>query len=280
MLKSKIRVFILSALVLFSFAVGINTYRDMSPEIRTVSGNTSSHVSLATTRDFSGWDALLKKYVRTATIDGVVINTVAYRSLKGDPGFKKVTEELKTASLGGLKTREEKLSFWINTYNILAVKVVVDNYPLKSIKDVGSLLKSVWKRPAGVVAGKERTLNEAEHEILRKMGDPRIHAAIVCASVSCPDLRKEAYTPERLNEQLDDQMKKFLENKGKGMKIDLKKKRIYFSSIFKWFKGDFESHGGVAKFVSQYVSPSQQKSLKDFGERKPGYLDYNWDLNG
>ncbi len=237
-----------------------------------------SNVSLAAAYDFSEWDALLKKHVGTATIDGVVLNTVAYKSLKEDSGFKKATEGLKTASLDGLKTKEEKLSFWINTYNILAVKVVVDNYPVKSIKDMSSLFKSVWKRPAGVVAGKERTLNEVEHEILRKMGEPRIHVAIVCASVSCPDIRKEAYTPERLNEQLDDQVKKFLENSGKGMKIDGKKKRIYVSSIFKWFEGDFESQGGVTRFISQHVTPSRQKSLKDFGG-KLKYLDYNWDLN-
>ena len=184
------------------------------------------YVSPATAYDFSGWDALLKKYVGTATIDGVALNTVAYKGLKGDPEFEKVIAGLKTASLDGLKTQEEKLSFWINVYNILAVKVVVDHYPVKSIKDVGSLFKSVWKRKAGVVAGQERTLNEVEHEILRKMGEPRIHVAIVCASVSCPDLRKEAFQADRLNEQLDDQVKLFLENTGKGMRIDEKKKRV------------------------------------------------------
>ena len=236
------------------------------------------NVSHASAFDFSGWDALVKKHVETSKIDGVSLNSVAYKILKGDPEFKKVTDGLKTASLDDLKTKEEKLSFWINTYNILAVKVVVDNYPVKSIKDVGSLFKEVWNRPAGVVAGKERTLNDVEHEILRKMGEPRIHVAIVCASVSCPDLRKEAFTPERLNEQLDDQTKKFLQNTGKGLKIDGKKKRVYVSSIFDWFKDDFESQGGVPAFISRYASPSQQKSLKDFGG-KLKYLDYNWDLN-
>ncbi|MEC4678461.1 MAG: DUF547 domain-containing protein, partial [Nitrospirota bacterium] len=201
------------------------------------------NVSFAQPLNFSGWDALLKKHVETATIDGVVFKAVAYKSLKGNPEFEKVIAGLKTAQLDELKTKEEKLSFWINVYNILTVKVVVDNYPVNSIKDVGSLFRSVWNRPAGIVAGKERTLNDVEHEILRKMGEPRIHMAIVCASVSCPDLRKEAFTPERLNEQLDDQVKKFLENTGKGMKIDEKKKRVYVSSIFKWFGEDFESQG-------------------------------------
>ncbi len=236
------------------------------------------NVSFATAFDFSGWDALVKKHVNTATIDGVVLNSVAYKILKDDPEYKKLIDALKTASIEGLKTKEEKLSFWINTYNILAVKVVLDNYPVKSIKDVGSLFKSVWKRRAGVVAGKERTLNEVEHEILRKMGEPRIHMAIVCASVSCPDLRKEAYTPDKLGEQLNDQVKMFLENTGKGMKIDAKKKRVYVSSIFKWFEEDFEPQGGVIPFISRYVSPSRQAGLKQYGG-KLKYLDYNWDLN-
>lgn len=236
------------------------------------------NVSLAGAFDFSGWDALVKKHVKTTTIDGVVLNSVAYKNLKDDPEFKKVTEELKAASLDELKTKEEKLSFWINTYNILAVKVVVDHYPVKSIKDVGSLFKSVWNRPAGVVAGKERTLNDVEHEILRKMGDSRIHVAIVCASVSCPDLRKEAFTADRLDEQLDDQVKLFLENKGKGMRIDEKKKKIYVSSIFKWFDEDFEPQGGVTGFISNYISPSQKTKFEKYGG-KLKYLDYNWDLN-
>lgn len=236
------------------------------------------HASLAAAFDFSDWDALLKKHVKTTTIDGVMLNAIAYKDLNTDPGFKRVVDGLKTASLDVLKTQEEKLTFWINVYNVLAVKVVVDNYPVKSIKDVGSVFKAVWKRPAGVVAGKEHTLNEVEHEILRKMGDPRIHVAIVCASVSCPDIRKEAYIAERLNEQLDDQMRKFLENSGKGLRIDEKKKRIYLSAIFKWFKEDFEPRGGVISFVSQYVASAQKKNFQEFG-KKIKYLDYNWDLN-
>jgi len=236
------------------------------------------HASLAAAFDFSDWDALLKKHVKATTIEGVALNAIAYTELKADPGFKRVVDGLKMASRKELKTHEEKLTFWINVYNVLAVKVVVDNYPVKSIKDVGSIFKSVWKRPAGVVAGKERTLNEVEHEILRKMGDPRIHVAIVCASVSCPDIRKEAYTAERLNEQLDDQMRKFLENKEKGLRVDAKKKRIYLSAIFKWVKEDFESQGGVISFISRYVSPSEKKSLEEFGKNLK-YLDYNWDLN-
>lgn len=236
------------------------------------------NVSAVGAFDFSGWEVLLKEHVAPASIDGVDLNGVDYRRMKADSGFNRLVDDLKTASLNELKTREDRLAFWINVYNILAVKVVVDHYPAKSIKDVGSLFKPVWGRPAGVVAGEERTLNEVEHEILRKMNEPRIHLAIVCASVSCPDLRLEAYTADRLDEQLDDQAEKFLANTGKGMKIDKDKQRLYLSSIFKWFEEDFASQGGVISFVSRFVAPPQKKIIQGSG-MKLKYLGYNWDLN-
>ena len=228
--------------------------------------------------DFSGWDLLIKKYVQPKTVDGILINAVDYKALKDDSDFKKLIASLNSVRLSSLKTRKEKLVFWINTYNILAVKMVTDHYPIKSIKDAGSIFSQVWKKPAGLVGGKERTLDEVEHEILRKMDEPRIHVAIVCASVSCPDLRLEAYQIDNLNEQLDDQMRRFLRSSKKGMRIDRKSNRVYLSSIFKWFEDDFESRGGVLKFISSYVSPEILKELKRSGI-KVSYLDYNWDLN-
>lgn len=233
--------------------------------------------SYAEAYDFSDWDAILKKYVTPSTIAGVKLNTVAYGKLKDDPQFKKLINDLKNASPENSKIHQ--LSFWINVYNILAVKVVVDHYPLKGIKDAGSLLNPVWKHTVAVVAGKERTLNDIEHEILRPLAEPRIHMAIVCASVSCPDLRLEAYVPERLEVQFDDQVKLFVENTGKGMRIDMQSQKVYISSIFKWFAKDFDPQGGVLRFIARYVSPANQKIL-DEGKLKISYLDYNWDLNG
>ena len=208
--------------------------------------------------DFSSWDGLLKDYVDSKTINGVKLNAVNYRKLARDPAYTKMISDLEKISLSTLKSKEEQLAFWINTYNIMAVKMVVDHYPVKSIKDAGSLFTAVWKKPVGVVAGKERTLNEIEHEILRKMGEPRIHVAIVCASVSCPDLRKEAYTADKLDSQLDDQMTQFLANSEKGLKVDSKNGYVYFSSIFKWFAEDFEPKGGVRMFIAP-IPPSRSK---------------------
>jgi hypothetical protein len=229
--------------------------------------------------DFSDWDALIKKYVSPKTVDGVMINAVNYKNLKNDGNFKKLISRLNSVRENSLKTREDKLVFWINTYNILSTKMVVDRFPIKSIKDAGNFFSSVWEKPAGRVAAKERTLNEIEHEILRKMNEPRIHVAIVCASVSCPDLRLEAFTADKLNEQLSDQMKRFLQSSKKGMRMDKKKNRVYLSSIFKWFKDDFESRGGVLKFISNYVSPEVAKKLMS-PSIDVSYLDYNWGING
>jgi hypothetical protein len=233
----------------------------------------------ATAFDFSDWDALIKKHVSQKKVDGVMINAVNYKNLKNDEKFKKLVSRLNSAREDSLKTRDEKLTFWINTYNILAAKMVADRFPVKSIKDSGSFFSPVWKKPAGHVSGKERTLNEIEHEILRKMDEPRIHVAIVCASVSCPDLRLEAFKADQLNDQLNDQMKTFLLSSEKGMRIDKKKNRVYLSSIFKWFKDDFESRGGVLKFISNYVSSETAKELTD-SRIDVSYLDYNWGING
>lgn len=232
----------------------------------------------ALAHDFSGWDALLKKYVAPKTIAGVRLQAVAYKDIKSDPEFSKVVVGLQDVSLSGLQTREQKLSFWVNVYNILAVKMIVDHYPIESIKDAGSLFKSVWKRRIGVVAGKQRTLEEVEHAILREMGEPRIHAAIVCASVSCPDLRPEAFAADKIDSQLDDQMKSFLANRGKGLRIDAGKKKLYLSRIFDWFEDDFESAGGVRRFLSRYVSEADRQALLN-PKNRVTYMDYNWDVN-
>ena len=234
--------------------------------------------TMAKTFDFSDWDDLLKKYVDLNKIDGTRLNTVNYKKLQNDPVFPKLIDELKSFSPSQLQTHKEKLAFWINVYNVFAVKIVTENYPLKSIKDIGGLFKPVWKHNAGVVGRREYTLDEIEHKILRKMGEPRIHVAIVCASISCPDLVTDVFKPERLNEQLDTQMRNFLANPEKGMRVDADGKRLFLSSIFDWFNEDFESHGGVLKFIQPHVDPKYRQVLESSSLRV-FYMEYNWKLN-
>lgn len=228
--------------------------------------------------DFADWDDVLDKHLYDRRRDGNRVKLFDYKGAQNDPLFKKLTDELRVFEPSSLKSREEKLSFWINTYNIFAVKIVVDHYPLKSIKDAGSLLKSVWKMDAGVVGEKKYSLDEIEHEILRKMGDPRIHGAIVCASMSCPDLGEKAYRPEKIDKQLDDQFQIFLRNNAKGLRIDKEKELIYLSSIFKWFEKDFKKKGGVMKYISSHLYEGEREYIE---KKKPGirYLPYNWNLN-
>ena len=229
--------------------------------------------------DFSDWGVLLKKYVRPNKIDGVLFNAVDYSELRLDGSFSKLVNNLTLYSPQNLKSHDGKLAFWINVYNVFAVKIVADNYPVQSIKDVGGLFKSVWKLEAGIVGGKRYSLNEIEHQILRKMEEPRIHAAIVCASISCPDLSKDVFDSKNINKQLDSTMRSFLANSGKGMKVDAHGKRIFLSLIFDWFEEDFKISGGVLKFLEPYIPLNYQQVLKS---RSPSisYLSYNWSLNG
>jgi len=231
--------------------------------------------------DFSEWDVLLKKYVEPDLIDGISLNSVAYGKLRLDPVFHQLESNLRLFSPTKLRTHQEKLAFWINVYNIFAVKIVTANYPLKSIKNVGGLFKSVWKIKAGTVGGDKYSLDEIEHGILRKMGDPRIHTAIVCASISCPNLSKKAYNSEKLNEQLDMQMSDFLANPNKGMRVDNNQqpKRILLSPIFDWFAEDFKSSGGVRKFIKLYI-PTRHRHALENTQYPISYMDYNWSING
>ena len=127
-----------------------------------------------------------------------------------------------------------------------------------------------------MVGGKELTLNEIEHEILWKIDEPRIHVAIVCASVSCPDLRKEAYVTNQLDSQLNNQMRSFLANRNKGLRIENGK--LYLSSIFKWFKDDFKSRGGVLSFIRPYVDEKEREAIAS-SQLKIAYMNYDWGLN-
>lgn len=227
--------------------------------------------------DFSAWNSLLKDHVTKGVKAGVPVNMVDYPAMARDARFKKTVEAL-ALHKPSFADKKSKIAFWANTYNILAIKMVIDHPAIKSIRDVGSFFSPVWKKVAGKVGGRDYTLNHIEHKILRRLGDPRIHAAIVCASVSCPDLMQEAYDAQKLDKQLDGQWKMFLANRGKGLSIENKAKKIYISSILKWFEEDFKKGGGVRKFISRYVSPK----LASFVNNKSfdiEYMDYNWNLN-
>jgi len=207
------------------------------------------HVS-AQEPNWSDYAQLLKRYVSIGVRHETHLAQVDYRAIRADALWPRVVELIEDYPLERLTSREERLSFYINAYNILAIKMVVDHWPLESIKDVGGFFTPVWKIGVGHLGGREVTLDEIEHRILRPMGEPRIHLAIVCASVSCPDLRAEPYTAATLAQQLDEQSRRFLNNTAKGLRVEDGVIRV--SKIFDWFEDDFSELGGVELFLRRH----------------------------
>ena len=222
--------------------------------------------------DWRVYAELLDAHVSQGEINGTSLNVVNYSGIKSDARFQEVARQFASASEAGFQSKQEKLAFYINAYNFFAMKMVVDHWPLESIRDVGSWISPVWKKNVGVLAGREVTLHEVEHEILRKLDEPRIHFAIVCASVSCPDLLAEPYRGDTLDEQLEQQTLAFLNNEKKGLRIE--KQEIRLSKIFDWFEDDFESVGGIESFVRQY-KPSLPSGFDVETD-----IHYDWALNG
>lgn len=230
------------------------------------------HATLAAF-DWSSYSSLLKDYVIAGEKKGITTNLVDYRAIADDPRYLQTLEALASYNPEDL-SGDDKKTFYINAYNLMALKMVIDHKPKKSIKDVGSWFSPVWQKPVGIINQKTVTLDEIEHKILRKLGDPRIHFAIVCASLSCPDLLAEAYETERLDKQLDHQARTFLSNTSKGMKI--KGNKIYLSKIFSWFEEDFVGTESGDKAVLKYVAQFYIEAGR-FDNYKT--LDYNWRLN-
>ena len=163
-------------------------------------------------------------------------------------------------------SKKEKLAYWINAYNALTVDLIIRNYPVKSIKDI----KNPWKQRLWKLGDKTYSLEEIEHDILRKMNEPRIHFAIVCASYSCPKLQNKAFIAEDLETQLTTATKEFLADKNRN---EISENSIELSKIFSWFSKDFTENGTLIEFLNQYsmvqISPKAKKRFKD----------YNWALN-
>lgn len=213
----------------------------------------------------------------THAVADVAGTRVDYAALGRDPAWRHLLDGLAAAS--DPVRRDERLAFWIDAYNVLAMDVVVRHYPIASIRDVGSLLRPVWKRDAGVAAGAVRTLDEIEHEILRPMGEPRIHVAIVCASTSCPSLAREPFRPETLDAQLDAAARAFVADRAKGVRAG--PDGLQVSSIFQWFAKDFAASGGVPAFLRRHADASLAAELDRLGPApRLAYLDYDWSLNG
>ncbi|MGB0980787.1 MAG: DUF547 domain-containing protein [Winogradskyella sp.] len=206
------------------------------------------------------FNTLLKKHVSKK-------GSVDYKGFKTDfKTLQSYIKQLKTHQPTDNWTKNDKLAYWINAYNALTIDLILRNYPIKSIKDI----KNPWDQRLWKLGDQWQNLNDIEHNILRKMDEPRIHFAIVCASISCPKLQNEAFIASTLNEQLTNATKEFLTDTSKNK---LSKERIKLSKLFKWFKKDFEQNGSLIHFLNQY------STIKILDTAKRSYTTYNWGLN-
>lgn len=163
-------------------------------------------------------------------------------------------------------SKNEKLAYYINLYNAATVKLIIDNYPLKSIKDISS----PWDKKWVMVGGKKLSLGNIEHKILRKMDEPRIHFAINCASYSCPKLVNKAFLPESMEMQLEEATIDFVNDSSRNK---ISENKVQLSNIFKWYKGDFTDNGTLIEYLNQYSKTKADKKAK------VSYLTYDWGLN-
>jgi hypothetical protein len=215
------------------------------------------------------WDTLLKEHVSS---DG----WVDYAGLKADQDRLDAYLDLlqRHHPNEAYWSREEQLAYWINAYNAFTVKLIVDHYPVGSIKDIKNgvpFVNTVWDIKFIEIQGQTYDLNNIEHGIIRsQFEDPRIHFAVNCASVSCPILRNEAYTANRLDAQLDEAARYFLQDE---VRNQVTPENLRLSKIFLWYQGDFKKEGKLIDFLNRY-SPVSIQSDADIE-----YLDYNWQLN-
>ncbi|OEU08568.1 hypothetical protein FRACYDRAFT_249460 [Fragilariopsis cylindrus CCMP1102] len=311
--------------------------KNLDPNIRTkfkvesdetFAAQRSNDGATTTTTTFSHalWDSALKKHATyVGDIDGITTTLVDYVGMSKDPDVLRYTQALATVDLEQLgsanananNSANELLALYINAYNCFCIGHVTKYYLADPKRRLPSTITAVtktmtdykktdiWDVPAGKIGRRTVTLNEIEHTILRSCwDDPRIHAAIVCASASCPNLRSEAFVGAKLNAQLDDQAQNWVSDTKKGLRYNPNNsQQLLVSRIFLWFQDDFQSnYGGPLAWAQQYAStrggkendndndPKQQQQQQqqlaawsklstDDYEKNVEYFPYNWKLN-
>lgn len=219
---------------------------------------------------------VLERY--TVPVPDIASTRVDYAALRHSAQWEELLRSLAATNPKGLETREERLAFWINAYNILAIDLVRRHHPIDSIRSIGNLFSPVWKKRAGEIGGRAYSLHAIEYDELRRLGEPRIHAAIVCASLSCPPLRREPYRAAQLDVQLEDNTRRWLADPRKGVRIDRAARTLHVSRIFDWFAEDFG--GGGVPFVAAHLAAEDASWIRAQGSAlRIRYFDYDWGLN-
>lgn len=263
--------FVMAAMTLLPFNAGA------APKSRLLKAWEGHDESSTQTIDHGAWDKFLKKYVRR-TDDGV--NRVTYGDVSDTDlnALKGYISKLETTDILQY-SRDQQFAYWVNLYNAKTVDLVLDYYPVSSIKKIkGGLFNSgPWDSKVITVSGSKLSLNNVEHGILRPIWkDPRIHYVVNCASIGCPNLAKEAFTGKN-NEKLLDMAAKDYVNHPRG--VTIKNGKLYVSSIYEWYQADFGgTDEGVISHIEKYAKPGLKKKLQTVMNI---YDDvYDWSLNG
>ena len=249
---------------------------------------------------YTAYDALLKEVVKVS--ENKKQTRVDYQRLAIHPeSIAKILQVFSAVTQTQYDSwaTEEKLSFLINAYNGFTMQLIVNNWSqfklgeASSIRDLGSLFTSAWEKKFFTLLGKKHNLDDIEHEMIRKwFKEPRIHAALVCAAVSCPPLRDEAFVAEQLSEQLENQMELFLADNSRNEIIIAKHRgQAYLSSIFSWYRGDFEKGEGGFNSLYDVLNKYSEAIVKGDKDEQAQrnvlkgndfpilFKDYDWRLN-
>lgn len=231
------------------------------------------------TVDHVDWDLILQRYVDAGHPSGIYRFKYSSVSPKDQQALKNYLQKMQDVKVSGLNRQEQK-AFWINLYNALTVDVILDHYPVKSIRDIdlspGLFRTGPWDAKLLKIEGQDISLNDIEHRILRPIWqDNRIHYAVNCASIGCPNLQPQAYSSQNLEMLLEKAARQYI-NHPRGVTFD--RNRLQVSSIYFWFQKDFgKSEKDVIKHLKAYLSAENLKKI-DSVQKKMVHR-YDWNLN-
>ncbi|MDH4069892.1 MAG: DUF547 domain-containing protein [Ignavibacteria bacterium] len=213
--------------------------------------------------DFS---AVLSEVVRDGLVD--------YQEIKTDERFRRYLNQLSQTDPDAIRDKADRLAFWINAYNAFTIELIVDHLPVQSIREITVGETGPWDIVWIGIGGELYSLNQIEHEIIRKQfNEPLIHMALVCAAISCPPLLSEAYTGERLKEQMEHSARLFLADTTKN-RYDETTRTLYLSELFQWYGDDFTArYGSAVRFALGVIGVAESDGIS------VRYLPYNWNLN-
>jgi Protein of unknown function, DUF547 len=215
----------------------------------------------------------LNNLLSTHVVDGLV----DYESFKADQSildnYLKEVSKITTRDYDSW-SNDQQLTFLINLYNATTIKLIIDHYPIDSIRDIGNVFKGPWKQNVVPLFGKMISLDRLEHKMIRKEFDePRIHFALVCAAMGCPRLLSGAYQADKIDRQLENRTATFITNSLFKNRYDPDRNILYISPIFKWYKRDFVAHSGsIRSYIKKYIPKVDDKT-------KIIYTEYDWGLN-